>query len=631
MAKPSGEKPRKYVLNGGETCAAYRDASAYAGIGLLRHTTDGTLLFIDANAMRILGLDRKFADPSALQGRKISRLMAFTGRENPARSIPRPQGGGKSSRLEREVKLPSGEKRWLLYHAHPVKDPSAGGAVQVILRDITDRRNAEEALRRERDRFRKYLDIAGAIIIALDNRGVVTMINQKGCELLGLPEKEILGKNWFANFIPKPMRADVGKVYRALMAGKVALRKIHVNPVITGSGAESVIAWNNTILTDDRGGIVGTISSGVDISERLEIESALRDANERVEATLNAIPDMMFELDRDGRFLGFHAPFPEKLYAKPEEFLGKKTEDVLPKEASKEIMAAVREVVRTGGKRKAMYTLDFPEGVFHFEATVVPKGTPGSGGAARIIAMVHDITGLKRAEAMHIKAKQEAEFYLDLMSHDLTNFNQNILGNLELLERRAQLTDAERKYVGNCKRQVAKMDNLITKVRAFSAINHLGAETFRSMDLDRLIADAVKIVRGIHPEKTLHVSFTPEGNRFGLATELLESVFMNIIENAVKHSRSDEVRIEITLDPFRRNSRAFWSVRIADDGPGIPDGIKEKIFLRFSRIGEVKGSGLGLSLAKAIVDRFGGALRVEDRIAGSPEMGAAFIIEVPKG
>ena len=91
-------------------------------------------------------------------------------------------------------------------------------------RDITQRKQAEAALRKERDRVQSYLNIAGVIIVAIDADQKVILINAKGCQILGYAQEEILGLNWFDNFIPERMRNDVKAGFVQLLAGKASIQ-----------------------------------------------------------------------------------------------------------------------------------------------------------------------------------------------------------------------------------------------------------------------------------------------------------------------------------------------------------------------------------------------------------------------
>jgi len=142
------------------------------------------------------------------------------------------------------------------------------GRLLALVKEVETRRRAEEALRQERDKAQKYLDVAGVILVALDAKQKVSLINKKGCEILGYPENEIIGKKWFDNLVPDRVRSEVVAVFNKLMAGEIELVEYYENPVLTKTGGELLIAWHNAILTDEKGNIIGTLSSGEDITER---------------------------------------------------------------------------------------------------------------------------------------------------------------------------------------------------------------------------------------------------------------------------------------------------------------------------------------------------------------------------
>jgi len=151
------------------------------------------------------------------------------------------------------------------------------------------RKQAEEKLRREKDWAQKYLDVARVMTVVIDADKKVSLINRKGCEILGFQEKDIIGKNWFDNFIPERMRDEVGGVFGKLMAGKIEPVEYFENPVLTKTGEERIIAWHNTVLTDDTGTISGALNSGEDITERKRAEEALRRMGWAIEATSDGV------------------------------------------------------------------------------------------------------------------------------------------------------------------------------------------------------------------------------------------------------------------------------------------------------------------------------------------------------
>ena len=158
------------------------------------------------------------------------------------------------------------------------------GYVNIYAHDITDRKSAQEQLRKERDKAQKYLDVAGVMFLVLDANGKVTLINNRGCEILGYKEEEIIGKNWFDNFLPERMKNDVALVFNKLIAGEIEPVEYYENPIITKKGEERIIAWHNTVLRDKQGKITATLGSGEDITKRKKAEEQLLDHQEKLKS-----------------------------------------------------------------------------------------------------------------------------------------------------------------------------------------------------------------------------------------------------------------------------------------------------------------------------------------------------------
>ncbi|MHB9096705.1 MAG: MASE3 domain-containing protein, partial [Syntrophales bacterium] len=145
----------------------------------------------------------------------------------------------------------------------------------------------EEALEKERDRAQSYLDLVGGFMVALNTDQTVAMINRRGCEILGYEAPEIMGKNWFDTFVPERMRDGVKDVFSGLMAGDVPEHQAFENPVVTRSGEERIISWQNSVLRAEEGRITGTLSSGEDITDRKRAEEELRAHKDHLEALVD--------------------------------------------------------------------------------------------------------------------------------------------------------------------------------------------------------------------------------------------------------------------------------------------------------------------------------------------------------
>ncbi len=256
-----------------ESEARFRDISENAVEWIWEVDTSGRYTYSSPAVEQILGYK-----PEEVLGKRFYALFHPEDREELKNAAFEAFAASQPFRelLNRNVHK-NGQTVWLSTSGIPVVDEQGtlvgyrGADI-----DITERVHAEEALRRERDTAQRYLDIAGAMFISIDGDGRVSLVNKKGCEILGLQAHEIVGKNWFDTFVPEPSRDDGRAVFFRLMAGEVEGAEYFENPVLTASGQERVIAWHNTVLRDEAGQARGTLSSGEDITERKRAEEMIR-------------------------------------------------------------------------------------------------------------------------------------------------------------------------------------------------------------------------------------------------------------------------------------------------------------------------------------------------------------------
>ena len=145
---------------------------------------------------------------------------------------------------------------------------------------------AELELNNKKDMTQIYLDIAEVMILVIGENEEVNLINKKGCKILEYKHDEIIGRNWFEHFLPEEIREKTKAVYRKLMRGEINAVEYHENNILTKSGKEMLIAWHNSVLTNKSGHIIGTVSSGIDITEQKQAEERFRLA---VESSPNGI------------------------------------------------------------------------------------------------------------------------------------------------------------------------------------------------------------------------------------------------------------------------------------------------------------------------------------------------------
>ncbi len=145
------------------------------------------------------------------------------------------------------------------------------------------------ALQRERDKAQQYLDIAPAIILALDRDGYITLLNQAGGDILACDPAAVLDQSWFDVFLPDEKREEIRAIFAQLMSGEVEPFEYLEGEVVTGQGETKIIRWHNSLLEDEAGRIIGALSSGEDVT-------AQKRAAEQIEASLREKEALLAEI-----------------------------------------------------------------------------------------------------------------------------------------------------------------------------------------------------------------------------------------------------------------------------------------------------------------------------------------------
>jgi PAS domain S-box-containing protein len=273
------------------------------------------------------------------------------------------------------------------------------------------------------------------------------------------------------------------------------------------------------------------------------------------------------------------------------------------------------------------YSIVARDGTRHCVNVVADKlARDSSGKPSRIYGIIQDITKRKLAETELQDAKAQAELYLDLMSHDINNMNQIGIGYLELALSRPDLSDETRALLTRPYEALESSTRLIRNVTKLQRAREGGFCTTR-VNVSRVIGDLLPKYSGMGG-RDVHIDF--HGcDCFVMANELLTDVFSNIIGNAIKHS-TGPLTIEISIKRALEDGNACCITSVADNGPGIPDSLKGRLFVRFQRgVTKATGRGLGLYLVKTLMDDYHGRVWVEDRIPGDSTKGAKFVVKLP--
>jgi PAS domain S-box-containing protein len=218
--------------------------------------------------------------------------------------------------FEVQLRRRDGRLIWVSFNARPVLDATGKlDYIEGIMLDITDRKQAEKKLNEHRqileelvlertlemetakNKAQQYLDIAGVILVAIDANRRVTLINQKGCEVLGGAADEIIGKDWFERFVPENNRQDLLEGFQRLMAGELETVEFVESPVLMQNGRERLIAWHHVVLRNSEKKIVGTLSSGADITEKKYAEKQIIRLNQDLQQRAAALEAANKELE----------------------------------------------------------------------------------------------------------------------------------------------------------------------------------------------------------------------------------------------------------------------------------------------------------------------------------------------
>ncbi len=148
---------------------------------------------------------------------------------------------------------------------------------------------AEKKLERERNKAQNYLDVAGVILVVIDDEQKVRLINKRGCEILGYTEEKIIGKSWPGNFVPQRVRDKSRTRLEGLLKGQAEHFEFFENFLLTSAGSERYIAWHNTVLRKNSGDVEAVLRSGEDITERKKAEFELKLLNRELETTIEKL------------------------------------------------------------------------------------------------------------------------------------------------------------------------------------------------------------------------------------------------------------------------------------------------------------------------------------------------------
>lgn len=240
------------------------------------------------------------------------------------------------------------------------------------------------------------------------------------------------------------------------------------------------------------------------------------------------------------------------------------------------------------------------------------------GGAVGLVA------GINRARARQnqrlveqTSAQQDTlEFINHLLRHNVLNGLQVIGGYTDLLD--DHVDDEGDQLLDRIDERKDHMTDLVDNVRVL--MRTLSSELERRpTDLTSVLESEIAVARNAYPEAIVETDIPDDA--VVLANQTLGAVFENVLANAVKHSDADAPKVRVTLDVGDETA----TVRVADNGPGIPKQYQRAYFDQGERGSESSGEGLGLYLVATLVEQFGGEVAIED----NDPRGTVVIVELP--
>ena len=486
------------------------------------------------------------------------------------------------------------------------------------------------------DITQKYLDIAGSIILVLNPDGTVELINKRGSDILGYPEKEIVGKNWFDHFLPETIREQIREVFQKVQNDEVPLEEVFENAVLTRQGEERIIAWNNSLIRDESGDIIGTLSSGQDITRRIVTERELRKSEEKYRSFFEDDLTADYITTPEGRLL-FCNPAYLDIFGFPtlEEALNYNIQDLY--HSSKDRNKLLTELRKKKRLKNYEMQLQKVDGSPLFVTANVIGRFDEQDNLIEIKGYLFDVTQHKKTEEQFwLAQKMEAIGRLaGGVAHDFNNLLSVINGYSDLAMHRLSQNHMLQKDLSMIFQAGKKAEALTRQLLAFSRRQVMQP---RIIDLNILIDDLEKMLkRLIEEDIQLITQKDPDLGAVKADPTQIEQVLLNlavnsrdampqggklIIETSNVLLSSDLVHERVTMA-----AGPYVLIVVTDTGVGMDEQTMANIFEPFFTTKEKgKGTGLGLSTVYGIIKQSGGYIWVYSE----PGKGTTFKIYLPQ-
>ena len=256
---------------------------------------------------------------------------------------------------------------------------------------VNHRRRAKRELVQAEERWERSFRAIDEGMFLIDKDFTILQSNRAFAELVGESPGSIVGRKCYSILHGLESLPDFCVTCRAVQRHEVARAELW-EPTI-----EKYLEVSAHPVFNSNGDFEYAIHTTRDITERKRAEMEILKSRDKLEASLDALPDLFFEVDREGLIYDHHSHRANLPYVPPEEFIGKSVGEVLPEKAASVIMKAIHEAAETGQHQGATYSLDMPSGTLWYELSIATMGDPNSP-ESRLIVLARDITEQKKDE-----------------------------------------------------------------------------------------------------------------------------------------------------------------------------------------------------------------------------------------
>ncbi|MFO7945210.1 MAG: PAS domain-containing protein [Armatimonadota bacterium] len=521
--------------------------------------------------------------------------------------------------------------------------------------DITDLLQAQQQVQAERDRAQRYLDIAGTIILVLSPEGRVELINRYGCELLGVDEEEIIGADWFENFLPGDVGEEARERLELMIAGEKETGSEMVNPIVTTDGERRITSWDARPLKDDNGEITAVLTSGRDITERRRALERFRAEEERLRVTLQSIGDAVIATDIHG-----HLQLMNDVAAELTGWNEEEAKD-LPLDGILNLRVAPRDMttseMTSSGPDDNGEAADNPVPHVLSEKEVVESTEPvlmisrngdrrlieysaapiGNGEQNRTLGAVLVLRDVTQRAQLYREMQRQAKLQsvgvlAGGIAHDFNNLLTAILGNIDLARLLSDSPQQLKEKLEEAENAVMHARDLTQQLLTFSSG---GAPVTEVIPVRELLDNAVMLSLSGSTTRC-EIDIDDSINALEVDASQARQVISSLLINADQampeggvvtvRARNHQVRSD-DVSPLDPGSYVHFT--ISDTGPGVQPGDSCRIFEPYFTTKE-DAAGLGLAVAYSITDRHGGHLELESMQADpDAQQGATFHLYLP--